>query len=127
MPTFLVVEDDLNARQFLSQVLPAFGVHVHMACDCDEAERSLRENPKISAVVMDRHLPGKDGVETLRVLRGIVPGLPAIFVTGDTDAMPEVEGLVGILAKPFGVMQLRKLVEAATRMPGRKTDGSPHS
>jgi CheY-like chemotaxis protein len=115
MPTFLVVEDDANAREFLSQVLPALGVQVHMAGNCAEAERLLREHPQVAAVVMDRHLPGKDGVETLRVLRAIVPGLPAIFVTGDTHALPEVEGLVGILAKPFGVMQLKKLVEAATK------------
>lgn len=115
MPTFLAVEDDPDARHFLSQVLPAFGIHVLMAGSCDEAERLLRANPKVAAVVMDLHLPGKNGVETLGVLRGIVPGLPAIFVTGDTDAVPEVEGLIGILAKPFGVMQLKKLVEAATK------------
>lgn len=52
----------------------------------------------------------KSGPETLTLLRRIVPSLPVVFVTGDTDSVPDVEGVVAVVSKPFGLMKMNDLV-----------------
>jgi DNA-binding NtrC family response regulator len=87
-----------------------------MADNCDRAEHLLRENSTVAAVLLEKRLPGKNGPETLTVLRRVVPALPGIFKTGEADWRPEVEGLVGVLKKPF---KLEELEDAHDRVDSR--------
>jgi DNA-binding NtrC family response regulator len=119
MKTLLVVEDDLHFRRCLSLLLHGIGAECHMADNCDHAEHVLRENPTVAAVLLDKRLPGKNGPETLTVLRRVVPGLPVIFMTGEADWSPDVDGLVGVLNKPFKLEELQGVLESVPdREPG---------
>jgi CheY-like chemotaxis protein len=110
MQALLVVEDNPDIRQFLTVILPTFGVCVHLAGSCTEGLRVLREHPDIRAAMLDVDLPDEDGPATLKALRQLVPDLRAVYVTGDPDTLPAGHGAEAVLAKPFGIGDLRKLV-----------------
>jgi len=40
---------------------------------------------RLGCVVLDLSMPGMDGLQLLRELRGIKPGIPAILASGYTD------------------------------------------
>jgi CheY-like chemotaxis protein len=65
----LVVDDEDDARTFLSTVLADAGATIIEAADGDQAmELAKREKPDL--ITLDISMPGKDGVEVFRELRG---------------------------------------------------------
>jgi len=110
--TVLVVEDDPSVRLFAQRVLEDAGFLVVTAEDGACALEEHARRPEVSAVLLDFTLPGLDGLETLRVLRGRSPRLPVVLMSGYTEQ--EIAGRcgetseVGFLQKPF---RSRELVE----------------
>jgi len=83
-PTVLVVDDDEDARATLARILAAEGFQAVTAADGEAAiDRVASEPPAV--VLLDRIMPGLDGIETLRRLKAIAPEVPAIIVTGYGD------------------------------------------
>lgn len=69
------------AREAIQHEYP--DVSVEQALDCASGYRLLEVNPgKYNAVILDLNLPGRDGLECLRVLREAWPGLPIVILTG---------------------------------------------
>jgi CheY-like chemotaxis protein len=64
----LVVDDDADVRDFLSTVLVDHGAAVRMAESVDRA-LELLESERMSVVVADLAMPGRDGFELMRQLR----------------------------------------------------------
>jgi len=68
--------------------------------------------------VLDMRLPDTDGVDLLRQLRAIRPGLPVVVTTAYASMQPllQVMGLAhsGFLVKPFELEELARMVDAAT-------------
>ncbi|MBI4878779.1 MAG: response regulator [Planctomycetes bacterium] len=64
----LVVDDEEDARTFLSMVLEDAGASIFQAADGAEAIRvALKERPDL--ITLDLSMPGKDGIETFTELR----------------------------------------------------------
>jgi CheY-like chemotaxis protein len=78
----LVVEDDAISRKLLTDVLSANGYAVQATGRGEDAPALALARPP-DVALLDIHLPGIDGVETLRRLRALpgLAGLPAIAVT----------------------------------------------
>jgi CheY-like chemotaxis protein len=109
----LVVEDDANLRELLSDTLDALGYRAFEAGDGIEALQKLKEE-QIDLVISDIKMPGLDGVALLRKIRRYYPNLPVIFITG--AASPEIIGRAspdGFLAKPFRIAHLEELIADA--------------
>ncbi len=65
----------------------------------------LAEAANFDLVICDMRMPGLNGVETMRQMRALKPGIPVIFITGFVDKQLEMEaktlGAVAYLHKPF--------------------------
>ena len=88
----LVVDDDPVARLRAAALLRSQGMRVSEAADGQAALDSVDAGPPVSLVVLDLAMPGMDGMDVLRRLRGRVTTslLPVVVVTGSTDDAMEV-------------------------------------
>jgi len=113
----LVVEDDPTVREVVATYLEAAGLLVSQAGDGFEALAIAAATPP-DLVVLDRMLPGVDGVEVCRRLRA-ASSVPVIMLTalGETD--DRIEGLEAgaddYLAKPFSPRELVLRVSSILR------------
>jgi DNA-binding response OmpR family regulator len=113
----LVVEDDLRTAAFLDRALSRDGYDVTVASDGQAALALASANPP-DLVVLDRMLPGLDGLEVARTLRQNGP-VPILMLTARDAVDDRVMGLDAgaddYLAKPFAVEELLARVRAQLR------------
>lgn len=122
MPTVLLVEDDAKIRASLGRALADLGHGVTFAASgMAGLEQAVADQPDV--VVLDLGLPDVDGVEVLRMLRG-VSQVPVIVATARDDEDEIVRtldaGADDYVVKPFGAAQ----VEARIRAVLRRTEES---
>ena len=117
----LLVDDDEASLVLVRGILERAGYeHVHT---CDEPLRAVERFMEIrpDLVVLDMHMPGRDGLQVLGDLRPVLPeAFPVIMVTG--DARPELRdaalasGAKDFINKPVNPtetrLRVRNLLEA---------------
>jgi DNA-binding response OmpR family regulator len=116
-PRILVVEDDPHVRGLIAQALDPALYHVSTCGDLRGALSRLRlEMPDL--IVLDRILPGGDGLEILRKVRE-VSRVPVLLLTSLKSEDHKVEGLEAgaddYLGKPFSLRELAARVNALLR------------
>jgi DNA-binding response OmpR family regulator len=120
----LVVEDEVRIADFLERGLRAEGYEVSVAADGEEGAL-LAVDPEVDLVVLDRMLPGVDGIEVLAVVRRSRPALPVIMLTARADIADRVEGLdsgaTDYVTKPFAFDELLARIRARLREAGSET------
>jgi len=83
MPLVLTVEDEPLIREGPTEALRDAGVAVLEADSGDAAILVLESGDKISAVISDVRMPGSvDGVGLARWMRGNLPHVPVILISG---------------------------------------------
>lgn len=116
----LVVEDEEAIADFLARGLGAEGYAVTTAADGIEGER-LALRAGVDMVILDRMLPGRDGIEVLAAIRRAKPALPVIVLTARDEIADRVEGLdhgaTDYMTKPFAFDELAARVRAHLRQP----------
>ncbi|HEY1355527.1 MAG TPA: response regulator transcription factor [Solirubrobacterales bacterium] len=114
----LVVEDEAGIADFLARGLEAEGYAVTLAGDGVAGER-LALDSTFDLVVLDRMLPGRDGIEVLSAIRSSRPALPVIMLTARASVADRVEGLdsgaTDYLTKPFAFEELLARIRARLR------------
>ena len=105
MARILVIDDDLDTREMLEEILKPAGHEVILAADGLEGMTHQRANPA-DLVITDLFMPIQDGSETIRALRLHFPKVAIIAMSGrpDTGAMLSIAQhlpAVGLLSKPF--------------------------
>jgi two-component system, OmpR family, response regulator len=117
----LVVEDEAGIADFLERGLSAEGYGVRIAGDGPTGEGLAMER-EIDLVVLDRMLPGRDGIEVLKTIRRARPMLPVILLTAKTEISDRVEGLdlgaTDYVTKPFSFEELLARIRAHLRRGG---------
>ncbi|MDB5684674.1 MAG: hypothetical protein JWM75_2372 [Sphingomonas bacterium] len=109
--TLLVVDDTPESLSFLTDVLERAGHTVLIAND-GEAALELLDHIIPDLILMDAMMPGIDGFETTRRLKGDsrFAAVPVIFMTGLTETEHVVEGLqaggVDYVHKPVVIDEL---------------------
>ena len=116
----LVAEDEPAIADFIEHGLRAEGYAVAVASDGGQAlKQALAED--FALIVLDRMLPGLDGIALLRELRRIKPDQRVIMLTARSGIDDRVEGLdagaVDYMTKPFAFDELAARVRAHLRMP----------
>lgn len=116
----LVVEDEPDIREVIEFNLKCEGYRVSGASDGEQGlECARREFP--DAILLDRMLPGLDGLEVCRRLKADpdLRSIPIIMVTAKAEVDDVVEGLEAgaddYLSKPFSPKELLARVKAVVR------------
>ncbi|MBK1875956.1 response regulator transcription factor [Pelagicoccus mobilis] len=114
----LVVEDTVQIRKSVVRALRASGYRVDESGDGEEGLWLAEEND-YDVAILDIMLPGIDGREALKRLRGSGKDTPVLFLTALDAIEDRVEGLrMGAddyLVKPFVIDELLARVEALSR------------
>jgi len=109
----LVVDDEPEVRQVLLEFLSSRGYDVTAASGGVEA-LAFVESEKPDLVLLDVAMPDMDGVETLRRIVAINPGLAVIMVTANANISITSKllalGAVDYVPKPFDLDYLDQAV-----------------
>jgi DNA-binding response OmpR family regulator len=120
----LIVEDEAGIADFLQRGLRDEGYEVEAVADGVAGARAALE-PGVDLVVLDRMLPGRDGIDVLREVRAARPALPVIMLTARGEVADRVEGLdlgaTDYVTKPFSFEELLARIRARLR---ERVDGS---
>jgi DNA-binding response OmpR family regulator len=115
----LVIEDAPDMRVLATRLLEQNGFDVAVAADGEEG-LSLAEEQRPDLILLDLTLPGLDGLEVCRRLRGFSDAY-IVIVSGREDELDKVEGLtVGAddyVTKPYSPRELHARIQAMLRRP----------
>jgi DNA-binding response OmpR family regulator len=113
----LIADDDRGIRRTLHIGLSKAGYEVVEARDGDEAMRLWRADGA-DLVIVDIHMPDKDGIEVIRELHAERPSTPVIAMTDggrskNLDPLRHAKafGAVRTIEKPFTLEQMLAIVK----------------
>jgi two-component system OmpR family response regulator len=116
----LIVEDDPQTRDFVARGLVEGGHKVTAAVDGREGLFAATD-AEFDAIIVDRMMPGLDGLAMVRMLRAGGCTSPVLMLTAKGSIEDRVEGLDGgaddYLVKPFAFSELAARIHALGRRP----------
>ena len=128
----LLVDDDVGCLRSLENLLEIDGHEITTATRGQEAinlARQLRREKREPVLsILDYHVPDLSGLETFELLSQELPGLGAIFVSGDTSSRLEERilsaGGMALVRKPLDSVRIRGVVKTFQRRwePGTETE-----
>ncbi len=117
----LLIEDDESLCLSLGYQLRQDGFQVDICRDGEEGLLWAREQAQ-DLILLDRMLPGKDGLTLLRQLRKEGISTPVIFLTALGQVSDKTQGLDAgaddYLVKPFAYDELLARIRCVLRRPG---------
>ena len=111
MKTLFFVEDDEGVQEIARLVFgePEFDTHIFSSA---EELLDVRARPRV--YVLDKQLPGMDGLELCRILKSDpwTSGIPVVMISADPDIRAEgmSAGAEAVLEKPFSIHVLLEVV-----------------
>ncbi|CAH0533577.1 Transcriptional regulatory protein CusR [Vibrio stylophorae] len=117
----LLVEDDVSLSSFVDKGLREAGHQVEVI-DNGKIALTLCMSEQFDVAIVDRMLPGLDGLSLVKALRAAQIGMPILFLTSLGGVDDRVEGLEAggddYLTKPFAFSELLARVTALSRRAG---------
>jgi len=114
----LTIEDDDAAASYLVKGLSESGHVADRAAD-GETGLTMALSAPYDALIVDRMLPGQDGLSLVRRLRALDVMTPVLFLTALGEVDQRVEGLRAggddYLVKPYALSELLARVEGLVR------------
>ena len=115
----LLVDDEADVRDVMSQLLESFGMEVTAAINGGEAIKVFEKDPlQFDAVILDLTMPDMGGLDVLDVLRRISPHVCIVLSSGySEDEYKENTGshADGFLKKPCTALELAATLSKALR------------
>ena len=127
--TIIVIDDERTVQATLTAVLQRHGFAVEVAPNAAQGRRKV-EVRKPDLVLLDLELPDAGGLELLRELKAIQPGLPVMILTAHDSLANAIEsiklGAFHFLPKPYAVEELVGLCPPCAGAAGarRKSGGT---
>jgi len=118
----LVAEDDFASCRILDTVISKWGFDVLTASDGTEAWKIFQANPEIHIIVSDWMMPGIDGLELCKLVRGVGERRYTYFIllTAKSQIDDVISGLEAgaddLVTKPFNQYELRVRLRAGERV-----------
>lgn len=116
----LLAEDDDETAAFVERGLCELGHVVTLVADGEDAVH-LGATEGFDAIVLDRMLPGLEGLDVLRRLRAGAVRIPVLVLTAKGGIADRVAGLDAgaddYLVKPFALTELAARLNALLRRP----------
>ncbi len=114
----LLIEDDQETARYLLKGLKESGYTVDHAADGKEGLFMALETPA-DLIILDRMLPGLDGLSLLQTLRNAGHHTPVLILSALGEVDDRVKGLKAggddYLVKPFAFSELLARIEALSR------------
>jgi DNA-binding response OmpR family regulator len=118
MKRFLVVEDNTDIANLVSMHLRDLDAEVQIASDGSRG-LAMAEQQRFDLIILDLMLPGIDGLEICRRLRGHADPTPILMLTAKSAELDRIVGLEmgadDYLPKPFSVRELVARAKAILR------------
>ena len=121
----LVIEDDSTVSQYIVSGLQSSGHDVIIA---NEGVKGLHvaTKEKFDVIVVDRMLPGMDGLTLIETIRKAGNSTPVLILSALSDVDDKVQGLKAggddYLTKPFAFLELLARIEALVRRSSIQED-----
>lgn len=116
MRKMLIVDDNSTLVWALTRYFAYLGFEVSSASDRSTLDLALRDN-HIDVAIVDLYMPDLNGLEAIRMIRGVSPRAKLILTSGDLDedslSKAKQLGVDHHLAKPFGLRDIDSSVEEA--------------
>lgn len=110
----LVIDDDADIRSLLADLLEESDYKVDMASSGEEALEMVRAST-YDLIVTDLRMHGMDGLQVIKEVKNIDPGIDVIVMTGYASVNSAVEsmkaGAVDYITKPLNTDQIRLVVK----------------
>ena len=124
----MVVDDDSSMRMILSESLEGCGYTVQASENGADALEALQKDA-FDLVLTDMKMPGINGMEVLRGVKGISPEIPVVVMTayGTVNTAVEAmkEGAEDFIMKPFSMDHLEAVVGKVVAKNDRGGHGVP--
>ena len=121
----LVIEDDRTTGNYVAEGLREEGHTVDLMTDGKDALLQA-STTDYDILIVDRMLPGLDGVSVVKTMRGAKNQTPVLFLTSLGGVDDRIEGLNAggddYLVKPFAFGELSARVAALARRPRATQD-----
>lgn len=118
----LVIEDNVQLREFLTEGLGAAGFFVDSVETAADARDALMA-ARYAVIILDLGLPDGDGLSVLREIRRRKDSTPVMILTARSGVDDRVSGLRNgaddYLVKPFAIEELIARLEALLRRPSQ--------
>ncbi|RJP28844.1 MAG: response regulator [Candidatus Omnitrophota bacterium] len=115
MPRLLIVDDELDVREFAANFFKKRKIDVGIAASGEEALKIVSEAPP-QLILLDIKMEGIDGIETLKQIKKINPSTKVIMVTGkkpdEEESFNKCKefGATDYIHKPLRLEELEKVV-----------------
>jgi len=121
----VLIDDDQGVLRALGLVLQMLGHHATLFTSGNEALAYMASNSNVDIVVSDLRMPGMDGSEVLKRMRGSHASIPVVIMSGHATPNDRATllalGARAVISKPFSPQELLALVE--TEQPGIASKG----
>jgi CheY-like chemotaxis protein len=123
----LLVDDAADVLILLDAFLRGGGFTVHQAQGGQQALAALAAGERFDVLVTDYMMPEMNGVALIAHARAIQPGLPALVISGFSDAADFMSSLPDalVLHKPFNRDQL--ITQIAALLPAGAAADAHHA
>jgi putative two-component system response regulator len=117
LPNILIVDDEIGPRESLRMILkPNYNV---FTVEDGYTAIQMVQQKEFDAIALDLKMAGLSGIETLREIRAVDPGVMVIIITGYGTLESAIEAIrydvFDYILKPFNVTEIICIVEKAIR------------
>ena len=124
----LLVEDDVSLSRYIEKGLTEAGHHVQ-CIDNGKYALAICMSEHFDIAIVDRMLPGLDGLSFVKALRASKISMPIIFLTSLCGIDDRVDGLEAggddYLTKPFAFSELLARISALSRRSSTLSEAKP--
>lgn len=111
----LIIDDEQMITQLLQDYFVDLGYGVEVAYSAEEALKKLNDGVVFELVISDINLPGKSGIDLLKIIREIKDNLPVVLLTGlktlDNAISAVQSGAADYITKPFELKSVQQVVD----------------
>ena len=112
----LIVDDEVVIAEELSEFLTSFDYPCQTAISVDQALEAVGQDEKISMILTDMRMPGRDGSELIQILQDMPDReFEYVMISGHLDADEDLKHInvtdVTLMRKPIDIEALMTFLE----------------